>query len=249
MSDPAQCEDDPIYPVYLELFGARLHPHLIFEALAYALGFNLYLALRPRFPRARVSGEQTVWILAGCIFGALVGSKLLAFIENREAFWSGKTIVGGLLGGWTGVELAKRRMRIEHSTGDATVLPLLLGMAVGRIGCFLTGLTDHTYGVATSLPWAVDFGDGIARHPTQLYDIVFLGVLALFLARARARPLSNGMFFRLFLAAYLGYRFLIEFLKPREVYFGLSAIQMASLAGLLASARGIVVLRARPAHA
>jgi prolipoprotein diacylglyceryltransferase len=238
-----------IFPVYMELFGARLHPHLIFEALAYALGFNLYLVLRPRFSRARVPAEQTVWILAGCILGALVGSKLLAFFENREAFWSGKTIVGGLLGGWIGVELAKKRMRIEHSTGDATVYPLLLGMAVGRIGCFLTGLTDHTYGVATSLPWAVDFGDGIARHPAQLYDIVFLGVLALFLASVRPRPLPNGMLFRLFLASYLGYRFLIEFLKPHEVYFGLSAIQIACLAGLLASARGIVVMRARPAHA
>ena len=94
-----------------------------------------------------------------------------------------------------------------------------------------------------------DFGDGIARHPTQLYDIVFLCVLALFFARARARALSNGMLFRLLLASYLGYRFLIEFLKPREVYFGLSTIQMACLAGLLAGARGIVVLRARPAHA
>jgi prolipoprotein diacylglyceryltransferase len=241
------CCDGLIFPVTIELFGARLHPHLLFEALAYALGFNLYLALRPRFPRARVSGEQTVWILAGCILGALAGSKLLAFLENREAFLSGKTIVGGLLGGWIGVELAKKKMRIESSTGDATVFPLLLGMAVGRIGCFLTGLADHTYGVATTLPWGVDFGDGIARHPTQLYDIVFLAALALVFARTRALP--NGMLFRVFCASYLGYRFLIEFLKPREVYLGLSAIQIACLAGLLASARGIVVIKARPAHA
>ena len=114
-----------IFPVYIELFGARLHPHLLFEALAYALGFNLYLALRPKFPRARVSAEQTVWILAGCILGALVGSKLLAFLENREVFWSGKTIVGGLLGGWIGVELAKKRMRSIEATTRVVLAPAM----------------------------------------------------------------------------------------------------------------------------
>ena len=88
----------------------------------------------------------------------------------------GKTIVGGLHGGWAGVELAKWRLGIRHSTGDVFVFPLIFGMSVGRIGCFLTGLPDHTYGNHTSLPWAVNFGDG-PRHPTQLYDIVFLCLL------------------------------------------------------------------------
>jgi prolipoprotein diacylglyceryltransferase len=48
---------------------------------------------------------------------------------------------------------------------------------VGRIGCFLTGLADNTYGTPTGLPWGVDFGDRIHRHPTQLYEIAFLMIL------------------------------------------------------------------------
>jgi len=62
---------------------------------------------------------------------------------------------------------------------------LVMGIAIGRVGCFLTGLPDHTYGVHSSLPWAVDFGDG-PRHPTQLYEIAFVMLLgAAIFARSR----------------------------------------------------------------
>ncbi len=55
----------------------------------------------------------------------------------------------------------------------------MFGLAVGRIGCHLAGLTDGTHGDPSSLPWAVDFGDGIPRHPVNLYEVIFLGSLAL----------------------------------------------------------------------
>ncbi len=86
----------------------------------------------------------------------------------------GKTIVGGLVFGLISVELFKRYIGVRQSTGDLYAIPLALGIAIGRIGCFLTGLSDNTYGTPTNLPWAIDFGDGIPRHPTQLYEIVFL---------------------------------------------------------------------------
>ena len=63
------------------------------------------------------------------------------------------------------------------ATGDLLALPLVLGIAIGRIGCFLSGLEDQSYGVATALPWGVDFGDGVARHPTQLYEYRFSPLL------------------------------------------------------------------------
>ena len=64
---------------------------------------------------------------------------------------------------WGGVELAKRACGVTRSTGDQFVWPLAVGTAIGRLGCFFTGLDDHTYGTATRLPWGVDFGDGILR--------------------------------------------------------------------------------------
>lgn len=89
----------------------------------------------------------------------------------------GKTIVGGLIGGLLTVELIKRYIGLRTSTGDLYVIPLAAGIAIGRIGCFLTGLSDNTYGTPTSLPWGIDFGDGVRRHPTQLYEIAFLILL------------------------------------------------------------------------
>src|SRR5437763_6125892 len=117
------------FPVYFHVFGQRLHPHPVMEVIAYTGGFQLYLLLRRRSPRAVVPFEQNLWLIVGAIFGALIGSKLLAWSESwpeyAHAFSQqgfavlagGKTIVGGLLGGWAGVEIAKQFMHIRHSTG------------------------------------------------------------------------------------------------------------------------------------
>ena len=156
-----------------------------------------------------------------------------AHAHTPAALLGGKTIVGGLLGGWAGVELAKKITRVTRSTGDVFIWPLALGTAIGRIGCFLTGLADRTYGVATALPWGVDFGDGVRRHPTQLYESLFVLTLATTLTFAtRRRTLPTGARFRLYLAGYFLFRIAVEFLKPRETPFlALSAIQFASLFG------------------
>jgi prolipoprotein diacylglyceryltransferase len=244
------------FPVYFNLFGHRIHPHMVLELIGYSAGFQLYLRTRNRWPRAAMPTEQNMWLIVGCVFGALFGSKGLALVESIDAYrphladprtWiAGKTIVGGLLGGWAGVELAKWRMHIRHSTGDAFVFPLILGIAIGRVGCFLTGLDDHTHGVHSSLPWAVNFGDG-PRHPTQLYEIAFLALLGVALARfarpSAARP--NGRVFRLFMLGYLAFRFVIEFIKPRETHLaGLSMIQTACLIGV-----GVCLWQLRRGHA
>ena len=95
-------------------------------------------------------------------------------LRNPAYLMGGKTIVGALVLGLIAVELMKRYIGVRQSTGDLYAIPLALGIAIGRIGCFLTGLSDNTYGTPTTLPWAINFGDGIPRHPTQLYEIAFL---------------------------------------------------------------------------
>jgi prolipoprotein diacylglyceryltransferase len=130
------------------------------------------------------------------------------------------------------VEYAKKRLGVRFNTGDAYVFPLIIGTVIGRIGCFMSGLEDQTYGTATSLPWGIDFGDGITRHPTQLYEAVFMLALGLVLLYRMRRPYPNGWLFRAFMFAYLLFRFGVEFIKPRFApYLGLSAIQIASLIG------------------
>jgi prolipoprotein diacylglyceryltransferase len=109
-------------------------------------------------------------------------------------------------------------------------MPLILGMAIGRIGCFVSGLADHTYGIATSLPWGVDLGDGILRHPVQLYEVLFLAMIA---AAIRGMRLPEGGQFRLFLILYCGWRLAVDFLKPGAPILGLTTIQWACAAALV----------------
>src|SRR5215212_208606 len=113
------------FPVTIPVFGHPVPAHGVFELAAYSIGFQLYLHLRKRHPHPALPLENNLWLLVGCVFGAVVGSKVLAILESPEywnagplAWLGGKTIVGGLLGGWIGVEVAKQRLAIRHSTGD-----------------------------------------------------------------------------------------------------------------------------------
>lgn len=236
------------FPSDITLAGFRIHPHPLFEAMGYFAGFQTYVVMRRRWMRPEVTLEAAMWMIVACIFGALFGSKLLAWLESPGEYLAhlgdprvllgGKSIVGGLLGGWLGVEIAKRKLGIHFATGDVYVFPLIVGMVLGRIGCFLTGLDDHTHGVGTSLPWGVDFGDGVARHPTQLYEIAFLVSLGACLAWRARRAFESGYLFRLFLFSYFAFRFMVEFIKPTfHPWLGLSAIQLASVAGMVACRR------------
>jgi phosphatidylglycerol---prolipoprotein diacylglyceryl transferase len=229
------------FPAYLHLGSLALHPHWIFESLAYTAGFYLYRRLRRRHGDV-IGSRARWWVIGAAVIGGLAGSRILAAFENplfledlsrRPQFLlllGGKTIVGGLAGGLIAVESVKRLRGIRIATGDLLVLPLVLGIAIGRIGCFLSGLEDESYGVATALPWGVDFGDGIARHPAQLYEIIVLaGIGAVLMARARM-PATAGDHFKLFMVVYIGFRLLVEFIKPVVRLGGLSAIQWVCLA-------------------
>lgn len=255
------------FPFYIPIGPLKLHPHVAFEALAYAVGLVLlYVQRRRRASQPNsLDPSAQLWILAGAVAGMLLGALGLGTLEASVAHWFGnapatqhaapglnlllgKTVVGGLLGGWLGVEIAKHFNHITFSTGDRWVAPLIISMAIGRIGCFLTGLDDHTYGSPSSLPFAVDFGDGIPRHPTQLYDIALLTLLGILLLLIRrpitARWPAGGALFRIFLATYLLYRFASEFIKPvAKPLLGLSVIQWACLVGAALCVISLVMSR------
>ena len=242
------------FPYYLHFGNTRIHPHLFFELLAYGCGAIAYLVLRRRFGDSLSTPLRWVVFVAAVVGGA-IGSKLLFWLEdpqftvqnihNPAYLMGGKTIVGALAFGLLAVELMKRHVGILSSTGDLYAIPLALGIAIGRVGCFLTGLADNTYGTPTTLPWGLDFGDGVRRHPTQLYEAAFLLLLipllytvVRFLAarttEKRESVFRTGDAFRLFMIAYLSFRLLCDFIKPYlRVLSGLGAIQWVCLLVLL----------------
>tara|TARA_Y100000588_G_scaffold273471_1_gene289333 strand:+ start:6429 stop:7211 length:783 start_codon:yes stop_codon:yes gene_type:complete len=228
------------YPVII----LGLHPHLLFEGLGYLVGLTATIWVSSRDGDSISPQQRHPLIFAGLI-GALLGAKILAWAQHPQTtlliateepslLLGGKTIVGGLLGGMAGIELAKKAMGVTQRTGDALVLPLVLGMSLGRIGCFLTGLDDSTYGIETGLPWGVDLGDGVSRHPTALYEIVALWVVyAGIRAIANTKIVPSGWQFRTFLMSYLSWRLLVDWIKPADWEFlFLSPIQIACVLGL-----------------
>ncbi|HEY4082395.1 MAG TPA: prolipoprotein diacylglyceryl transferase family protein [Burkholderiaceae bacterium] len=220
--------------------------HGLFEFGAMTLGAALYRHARRRSGLPAMTARGSFVLMAGLLIGAGLGNKLVFLIERPDLWWSwwrdgqplklGQSIVGGLLGGLIGIELAKWSTRQPASTGDLMVMPLAVGLALGRVGCWLAGLHDDTYGVASHLPWAVDLGDGVPRHPTPLYEIVFVLALAAVLSWQRERLARvPGLAFKCFLAAYLLWRLLIDGIKPVLVPYALgwSGIQWTCLVALL----------------
>jgi phosphatidylglycerol---prolipoprotein diacylglyceryl transferase len=220
--------------------------HYVFEWLALAGGFWTYRRIRAARQGSTQLDQSGFSVLLGCLVGAGLGNKLVFWLEYPQlwaehagelSMWlAGQSIVGGLLGGWLGVEIGKHVAGVTSRTGDDFVRPILVGILIGRIGCFLAGLHDGTYGVATDLPWGIDFGDGIRRHPTQLYEWL-LAALALSTWRRWQPWLAHepGLGFRALMAGYLLWRLGVDALKPVpfEYALGLSGIQWVCLGGLV----------------
>lgn len=221
------------------LFGFNINVHLVLEYLAFFIAFQYYVILRKK-SKDTIDSNNRLSIILGAALGALVGSRLVGFLENPMIQFSlqnliqllnTKTIMGGLFGGLLGVELAKKIIGEKESSGDLFVFPIICGIFIGRIGCFLSGIKEFTYGRETTSIFGMDLGDGLLRHPTSLYELFFLVGLFYGLKYIKNNlNLKNGDLFKLFMLIYFGFRFCIEFLKPNVFYtFGLSSIQILCL--------------------
>ena len=121
-------------------------------------------------------------------------------------------------------------------TGDDFVPAILSGILVGRVGCFVSGLHDGTYGLSTSLPWGMDLGDGIPRHPAPLYEwLLALLVLWTWPRWSRALAHTPGLAFRWFILGYMLWRLGVDALKPVPYAYwgGMSGIQWVCLMAAL----------------
>jgi phosphatidylglycerol:prolipoprotein diacylglycerol transferase len=231
------------FPYTMHLGGLVMPLHGLLEFIGIFVAFRYYMWLK-KTNGDTVAETNRMLVVAAAAFGAVLGGRLLGSLENVPAwfaapspwlyFYGNKTLVGGLLGGLASVELVKKIIGERQHTGDLLTYPLILGMMIGRIGCFSAGIYEETYGVRTGLPWGMNLGDGLQRHPVALYEILFLAVTWLGLAgMQKYYVLQQGALFRLFLISYLLFRFLLDFIKPGWRYcFGLGTIQLSCLAGL-----------------
>ncbi len=224
--------DIPFEPI---VFGIKVNIHLVLEYAAFFIGFRYYVYLKKNTQDLISSGNR-LSIIIGAVFGAFFGSRWVGFLENPVFSFTpeyllqvlnAKTIMGGLFGGLLGVEIAKKIINEKHSSGDLFTFPIILGIIVGRVGCFLAGINEFTYGKITTSFLGMDLGDGVLRYPLALFEIVFLIVLWIFLKHfLKKNVLESGRLFQYFMISYFSFRFIIEFLKPNVfLIFGLSSIQ------------------------
>ncbi|HEY7852920.1 MAG TPA: prolipoprotein diacylglyceryl transferase family protein [Caulobacteraceae bacterium] len=195
--------------------------HMPFDLAAWAGGAALSVVLYRWRLRdmasslaARVGGGYFAALALGAAGGAWAAGSLNSL---RQAVPSlSHSVVGALAGAIVAVELYKAARGVKGSTGGLFVGSFSLGVAVGRFGCFFAGLPDDTYGTPTRLPWGVDLGDGVARHPVQLYEsaamAAFLVVYLVGLKRRAPWAMRRG--FYALCIWYGAQRFAWEFLKP-----------------------------------
>jgi phosphatidylglycerol---prolipoprotein diacylglyceryl transferase len=173
----------------------------------------LMLSARTQMPLP-LTLKQRWGVRYAAFVGSMIGAKLPFVLMNparlmEMSAWTenGKTIVFGLAFGYFGVEIAKYYL--------------------GRWSCFVGGCC---FGSSTSLPWGVDFGDGVPRHPTQIYEFLFHLTAAVILTQLQRKEIFQGQLIKFYFIIYFIYRFFTEFLRPEpRVGLGLTFYQLSCL--------------------
>lgn len=201
--------------------------HLLFDLLGWmagtALGLGLYRwrlrGLAERTARA-VGPGYAASLAGGAAIGAWSSGSLNTLMSATPTL--SHSVLGALAGAVVGVEIYKRARGVRGSTGGLFTGPFAVGIAVGRLGCLFQGLSDRTYGTPTTLPWGVDLGDHVARHPVQVYEsLAMLAFLIAYVAGlARRSPWAMRRSFHVLCIWYGTQRFAWEFLKPYPTVTG-----------------------------
>jgi phosphatidylglycerol:prolipoprotein diacylglycerol transferase len=200
--------------------------HTAFDLLAAcaALGMTLFVyQWRLRDAGRKIDSAGPLYglaLVAGAAAGGFGAGTLNLWLSGTPGI--GRSILGALAGAIAAVEIFKHLRGISGSTGLIFVPAFATSVMVGRWGCYLAGLADDTYGTPTALPWGHDFGDGVTRHPVQLYEsftmAAFLAVALVLIAGRNPFFMRNG--FYLMVLVYASQRFLWEFLKPYGAVVG-----------------------------
>lgn len=203
--------------------------HGVFVALGVLAATVVFVA---EARRRGAMNEQSLVAVTGALVGGAVGMRLSGWAQHLDPrlnptltqAWEfgSRSILGGLLGAYLGVHVAKRLGGYRGRTGDLFAPAVALGMAIGRIGCFLT----EAPGRPTALPWGVHAPaitpncpgclTGEAMHPSFVYEIAFQLAAFAVLLWLRPRISQPGELFVLYVAGYAVFRFAVEFVRAND---------------------------------
>lgn len=258
-----------MYPVIydfgnINIFGFEFNPVINSYGFMLMMAFyTCYYFLNKDLKRLGYDSNLSGDIVFAAAVGGILGSKIYYLIENFDRviadptgmIFSGAGLVflGGLMGGTLGVTFVINKNNLSWITFADIVAPLLiLGYAIGRIGCLLVG---DDYGLPTHLPWGIEFPNGLppstysifqtyypwvnldnfepgvlSVHPTPIYEASIGGLIFYYLYQKRTSVTIVGSLFFTYLILAGTERFIVEFLRVNEKYFiGLSGAQMISI--------------------
>jgi phosphatidylglycerol---prolipoprotein diacylglyceryl transferase len=237
-----------MYPTFFRIGSFEVTSFGVMVAIGALVGLWVF---GRELARSGLPSAGTDAAMAG-VFGGLLGAKLLWVVEHlrdepfRDLLFSrgGMSWFGGLLGGVGTALIVMRRMRLPIvATLAASTPALAIGHAIGRIGCFLVG---DDYGRPSDLPWAVAFPRGLPPtdvrvHPTQLYEMFALFVVAWLLIRWRRRGVADAIVLGRYLVLAGAIRFAIEFIRVNARILGPFTLAHLVSFGLVVAGLGLLM--------
>jgi phosphatidylglycerol:prolipoprotein diacylglycerol transferase len=189
--------------------------------------------------------HRLVLIYVAALLSAFIGAKLVYLLAEGWLDWplpdrwlrlaTGKSVLGALLGGYAGVELAKHTLGHRTATGDLFALVAPLGIGIGRVGCLLHGCCLGER--CAPAWWTLRDARGVARWPAVPLELAFnIAAIVIFLLLRRrglkgGRDGLRGQHFHLYLIAYGAFRFAHEWMRATPKIAGvISGYQLAALA-------------------
>ena len=207
--------------------------------------------------RRRAQDDRLWYVLAGALVGGALLARLGTWAQHLDPrdnatlveqwAYGNRSILSGLVGAYLGAIVAKKVSGYPWRTGDLFAPAVAAGMAVGRVGCLLA----EPPGTPTDLPWGITLdaaqagamhtAAGVPLHPSFGYEILFHAVAFGALLALRKKVTAPGALFKIYLAAYAAFRFVVEFVRGNEVvWLGLTRPQLFLLACLPVIVAGLV---------
>ncbi|MFH1825955.1 MAG: prolipoprotein diacylglyceryl transferase [bacterium] len=244
-------------PILISFGPLVIHSYGLMIAIAFLVGIimAIHYAKKVGWP-ADLILDLAIW----SIIGAIVGARLM-YVVGQWSYYRGNLLdifmvqkgglafLGGFLISLLLVTILGRRKKISLlRLFDVCAPSVSIGYAIARVGCFLNGCC---FGKPTDFIFGLKFPFGSvayshfpheAVHPTQLYALVFMLFVFLFIIYLWRRRKYDGQIFYTWLVLYGTYRFLVEFLRycPPNLYvLGLNPGQWIALGLFVVGAIGL----------
>lgn len=225
--------------------------------ISYVVPVALGLLLAILYPVAghltRDDRRRYYLLQAITLVGAIVGAKIVVLMGDHgwpavpldgigDVARAGRSVIGGLLGGFFTAEAAKPLLGYTQPPNDRFAAVLPFSLAIGRAGCFVTGCCR---GVPYEGWPSVTYSDGIARHPAQLYEAAFQFAMGVLLVALVRRRVLRGRLFALYLVAYGAFRFLSEFIRETPHFLGGYSVYQAFCVVMVIAGAVTLALRSK----